>query len=132
MPVRKELVLKNTKWKKLSSNILLKHPRLTVIEDEVELPTGHKTSYVYIDEVPGAVMIIAKRKDGKLLLQREYSYPPNKWLYQFPGGAIENNEDTKQSALRELAEEAGLQGNLEELGSFYVNNRRMKHKFLYF
>jgi hypothetical protein len=36
-------------WKKLASKILLDHPRLKVLEDEVELPNGHTTQYLKID-----------------------------------------------------------------------------------
>lgn len=33
-------------WKKLSSKTVFEHPRLTLIEDEVELPSGKKTTYL--------------------------------------------------------------------------------------
>jgi ADP-ribose pyrophosphatase YjhB (NUDIX family) len=78
-------------------------------------------------------MVIAIGEDGKILLQKEYSYPPNETLYQFPGGAIEKNETPEKAAIRELAEEAKLKGELEYLGWFYVENRRTKamlHVFL--
>lgn len=77
-------------------------------------------------------MVIVKRDDGKILLQREYSYPPNCWLYQFPGGAVEGLEEPEEAAKRELAEEASLSGTLNPLGFFYLNNRRSKNKmFVY-
>ncbi len=116
--------MKNTKWKKLSRKILLKHSRLDVFEDKVELPDGHVTDYIHFGSGKGASLVIAERHDGKILLQREYSYPPNCWLYQFPGGAIEKSETPSQSAMRELAEEAGLSGSLKNLGFFYYDNRR--------
>ena len=77
-------------------------------------------------------MIIPMRSDGKILLQREYSYPPNCWLYQFPGGAVEKNETPKQAAIRELAEEAKLQGSIKELGFYYTDNRRSGGKMYVF
>lgn len=112
-------------WKKISSKIILQHPRLTVIEDEVELPTGERTSYIRFDEVNRAVTVIAVREDGKMAVEKEYSYPPDKVLYQLPGGSVGKEEDILVGANRELMEEVGVRANkLKEIGSFYFNNRR--------
>ncbi len=116
-------------WKKLSSKILLDHPRLKVLEDEVELPNGHKTKYLKFDSTGNAVTIIAINKEGKILLQKEYSYPPNEDLYQFPGGSVPHGEELSEGANRELMEEADLKANnLVELGSYYMNNRKSNSK----
>lgn len=112
-------------WKKISSRELLVHPRLTVIEDEVLLPSGVKTTYLKFKHRTDAALVIAVRKDGKILLQREYSYPQNQELYQFPGGALELNENPEVGANRELTEEAKLRAQkLTLLGKFLLNNRR--------
>jgi ADP-ribose pyrophosphatase len=124
--------MKNTSWKKLSRKILLEHTRLNVFEDEIELPNGHKIQYIHFGDQSNAAMVIARRKDGKVLLQREYSYPPNKWLYQFPGGGIKDGETPKEGAVREFSEEAGFKGSLSEIGYFYFNNRRSNGKFFVF
>jgi 8-oxo-dGTP pyrophosphatase MutT (NUDIX family) len=116
--------MKNTKWKRFARKILLKHPRLTIYEDEVELPNGHKTTYIHHANGFKAVMVIAKRGDGKILLQREYSYPTDQWLYQFPGGGVGDNEDIVAAANRELAEEGGYNGSLTSLGNVILDNRR--------
>lgn len=96
-------------WKKISSKELLVHPRLTIIEDEVLLPSGVKTTYVKFKHRTDAALVIAVRKDGKILLQREYSYPQNQEV----------------GANRELTEEAKLRAQkLTLLGKFLLNNRR--------
>lgn len=120
-------------WKTISSKEIFNHPRLTLIEDEVILPNGHKTSYLrYKDDGSCAVTIIAK-KDGKILLQSEYSYPPNQKLFQFPGGAVPANEKPEAGANRELMEEGGYRANkLELLGSYLINNRRSAQKMYVF
>ena len=73
-----------------------------------------------------ATAIIAIDEKGCILVQKEYSYPPNEWLYQFPGGAIEPNETPEQGALRELIEEASLTGSLKQaltaFGPGFANN----------
>ncbi len=121
-------------WKTISSKEIFRHPRLTLIEDEVILPNGLKTKYLkYKDDGSCGVTIIAKRKDGKILLQTEYSYPPNQKLFQFPGGLVNPDENPEIGGNRELMEEANLKANqLELLGSYLFNNRRsVKKMFIY-
>ena len=120
------------KWKRLGSKKLFEHPRLTVFEDEVELPSGLQTKYLHFASAPGTGMVIARNNDGKFLIQKEYSYPPNEFLYQFPGGALHENEDPAIGAARELAEESGYFGTLCPLGWFYPNNRRTSQKMSVF
>jgi ADP-ribose pyrophosphatase len=117
------------RWKKLNSVKLFEHPRLSVFEDDVELPSGKQTKYIHFGKSVGdSAMIIAVNDSGAILLQKEYSYPPDEVLYQLPGGAIEPGEHPEKGASRELAEEAGLAGDLTLLGWFYVNNRRSNQK----
>lgn len=121
-------------WKTVSSKEVFNHSRLSLIEDEIILPSGIKTSYLkYKDDGRCAVTIIAKRNDGKILLQKEYSYPPNRKLFQFPGGLVPPGEKHEIGANRELMEEANLvSNNLELLGSYLINNRRSASKmFVY-
>ncbi len=124
--------MKQTTWKKLKRTILLKHPRLNVYEDDVQLPNGVTTKYIHFGNHHDAAEVIAVNDQGKILVQREYSYPPNKWLYQFPGGGVEKDETPQQGALRELAEEGKLTGKLKDIGWFYINNRRWGDKFYVF
>ncbi len=116
-------------WKKLRSKILFRHPRTTLIEDTVELPDGSQTDYLYFSEPPDSVGVIAIRKDGKILLQRELSYPMDKFLWQFPGGSLRGKESPETGANRELMEEEEYKGDhITIIGYFYVNNRRSKEK----
>lgn len=117
-------------WRIISSKEVFTHPRLSLIEDEVMLPNGNKTKYLkFKDDGHCAVTIIAKRNDGKILLQTEYSYPSNQDVYQFPGGFVPDGEQPEIGANRELMEEVGLMSNhLELLGSYLVNNRRSATK----
>lgn len=118
------------KWKRLNRKTLLEHPRMTIIEDEIELPDGTKTTYIL--HKPGAysaVTIIAINGKGEFLLQREYSYPPDEVLYQLPGGGVDKGEDIIDAANRELSEESGYVGDdCTYLGSYYSNNRRADSK----
>lgn len=116
-------------WKTVSSKEIFHHPRLTLIEDEIILPSGHTFNYLKNkDDGSCAVTIIAKR-DGKILIQREYSYPSNQKLFQFPGGAVPASEKPEFGANRELMEEMGFRANqLELIGNYLVDNRKSKMK----
>ena len=116
------------KWKRLKSTKLFEHPRISLYEDDVELPSGLKTKYLHFGDMDDASMVLAVNNDDKFLIQKEYSYPPDEVLYQLPGGAIEKGEDPMTGGARELAEEASLAGDLELLGWFYVHNRRTSQK----
>lgn len=120
------------KWKKISSKQVFSHPRHTVFIDKVMLPSGQETEYLRFGDSINAAMVIAKSSDGKFLLQQEYSYPPDEIMYQFPGGAVNSDENPITGALRELGEESGITGNLYSLGEMYVNNRRSKEKMYFF
>ena len=111
-------------WKTIDSKKVFDHPRLTLYEDDVELPNGAKTKYIYRKDKGNAVSIIAK-KEGKILVQKEFSYPPREMLYQWPGGGVPFDEAIQEGANRELMEEAGYKAkNLELLGKYLINSRR--------
>lgn len=120
-------------WQKLSSKIILSHPRLTVVEDAVVLPNGESSTYIRYTEYSNAVVIIAEDADNRVLLLSEYSYPLNESIWQFPAGGIDINEPSDIAAIRELAEEGGQSAkNVKLLGSCYSNNRRSKARTLFY
>jgi 8-oxo-dGTP pyrophosphatase MutT (NUDIX family) len=115
-------------WKKLGSQTLFEHPRLTVVEDEVELPNGKRTKYMLYEGLESYVTVIAEQ-DDKVLLVNEYSYPHDEWLWQFPEGGIEEGEEVTFSAGRELEEEAGVSAKqITQIGMNYDHHRRTKRK----
>lgn len=120
-------------WQTLASKEVFSHPRLSIIEDEVLLPSGKKTSYLKFKENGNAVTLICRNKEGKILIQKEYSYPPDQELYQLPGGGVPSDEAIESGANRELMEEAKLFSNsLKLLGSYLINNRRSSAKMFVF
>ncbi|MDQ3158899.1 MAG: NUDIX hydrolase, partial [bacterium] len=116
---------KAKKWKQIKQTLLLDHPEIGIVEDEVLLPNNKKQKYRYIKPTSTHSVIIIAINDGeKILVQREYSYPPDVVMWQLPGGKANSNESILEAALRELAEESGYSSKSPEvIGKFYVHNR---------
>ena len=79
---------------------------LHVKRDTVRLPDGKTATREYIAH-PGAVMIIPRLPDGKLLMERQFRYPLARIFIEFPAGKIDPGEDPAMTAARELLEETG-------------------------
>jgi len=116
------------KWKTQSEKVIFEHPRLVLIEDIVELPSGEMAQYLRFKHTHDVATVIAINQEGKILVQREYSHPPAEVLYQFPGGSVPIDEEVETGANRELMEECGLRGKLQQIGDYYIENRRTDAK----
>jgi ADP-ribose pyrophosphatase len=80
---------------------------LQVRRDEIRLPSG-KTAWREHVVHPGAVMIVPIADDGRLIIERQYRYPLDRVLLEFPAGKLDPDETTLHCAQRELREETGF------------------------
>lgn len=88
--------------------------------DLLQLPHGPKLSYTVLEVGVHAAAILAKTKEGKFVINKEYRHPPGKWLLSCPGGRIDTGESPLEAAKRELLEETGYGGGTFTLvGSAY-------------
>jgi ADP-ribose pyrophosphatase len=119
-------------WRRVGSTTLLNHPRLTVAEDQVVLPGGRTVPWLRFAGQAEGVSVMCVQQ-GRLLVQEQYSYPPDQILLELPGGAVEPGETLEAAARRELVEECGLlAGPLTPLGGYYLNNRRSNARMFVF
>ena len=106
-------------WKTLKSKTVYKNKWLSVIEDDVITPGGHKGIYGYLDKSSG-IYIIAEDSDGSIFLIKEYRYVLKEVITQIQSGTM-NSDDFTSEAKRELEEETGIiAGNITYLGDFYM------------
>ena len=71
---------------------------------------------------PGSAVIVPLFDDGTVALVRQYRHPARKHLLEVPAGSLEEGEDPKTGAIRELEEEIGVTAdNVELISEFYVS-----------
>jgi len=100
----------NLKETRLSGETLYSGNFLTVKRDRVSLPDGKAATREYIEH-SGAVMVIPLFDDGRVLLERQFRYPMDRVMIEFPAGKLDPEEGSLACAQRELREETGYSAN---------------------
>jgi ADP-ribose pyrophosphatase len=91
---------------KTGSVELVKGRLLHAFRDTVRLGDGTQASREYIVH-PGAVVVIPLLDDGRVVLERQYRYPMQQVMIEFPAGKLDHGEDPLACGKRELLEETG-------------------------
>jgi ADP-ribose pyrophosphatase len=73
---------------------------------QVILPNGVTTELELIRH-PGGAAVVALNEQGCVCLLRQYRHAAGGWLWELPAGKIDDHEPPMDTAVRELADEAG-------------------------
>jgi ADP-ribose pyrophosphatase len=74
--------------------------------DTIALPSG-RSAIREVVKHPGGVVAIPLLEDGRLLLIRQFRYPLQKYILEFPAGKLDSGQSPLDTILRELEEETG-------------------------
>jgi ADP-ribose pyrophosphatase len=94
-------------FKRIKKELAYKAHIFDVYNDYLEMPDGKEVVYDLIDHVDGAC-ILPVYEDGSILLEKQYRNTLDRDTYEVPAGCMNDGENGKECALRELKEETGL------------------------
>ncbi|PFG58212.1 ADP-ribose pyrophosphatase [Vibrio sp. ES.051] len=89
------------------SKTIHKWKQISLVEEQVMLPTGQAIIHTTIHH-PGAAVILPITTDGEVVLVNQFRPSLNKWLLELPAGTRESKEEPLCCAQRELEEETGF------------------------
>lgn len=111
--------IKKGSWVVTNSKIVYKNPWISVIEDEVVRPDGKKGIFGVV-KMKSGISVLPIDDDGNVYLTREYHYAVEKVTIEAVSGGIDNDEDQRSAAIRELMEELGITATeLVDLGIIF-------------
>jgi 8-oxo-dGTP pyrophosphatase MutT (NUDIX family) len=86
--------------------------------EQVELPNGRIADLEIIHH-PGGAAVVAVDDERNICLLRQFRHAANGYLWELPAGKIDNQEAPLDTAIRELAEEAGAKAeHWQSLGDY--------------
>ncbi len=105
--------------KSLKSQYVFKGHVIKLRVDDILTADGRRTTREVVEH-NGAVVIAPLDADNNVLMVNQYRYAIGKYLLELPAGGIDDGEDPKTTAIRELQEETGFKPKkLISLGGFY-------------
>lgn len=99
-------------WRTLSEEKLLSClPWFSVKKQCVQLPNGQIVLDYHHIEMPNTTQVIVTDDKDRALFLRQFKQGVEKVCLTLPGGAVNENEDPRVAARRELLEETGIEAN---------------------
>lgn len=91
----------------INSKIVFKGNIIDVKVDTITLPNGETANREVVLR-GDATAIVPIDKDGNVILVEQYRHPALDMVLEIPAGMLEEGEDPKECAIRELEEETSL------------------------
>lgn len=119
------------RWKLMGTERVYHSKYMSLFNDRVILPNGQIVTYARV-ELKDFVTVLPTT-ENKIVMIENFRYPANRLSLEIPSGYVENGEDPRECAIRELEEEAGYKaGKLRSLGWFQPWTRSVRRAHLFF
>ena len=118
-----------TSWERLESKKILeagdgKATFMELFQDRVKTSKGQIVTYTRYN-ASDVVIVVPFLSDDRVVMIRQYRYPLDKVLLEFPAGHVEGGEDPGLTAKRELEEETGYSaGSIEHVYCYHPSVSR--------
>jgi ADP-ribose pyrophosphatase len=99
--------------KTVKTNYVYRGKILSLRNDDALLPDGNPCKREIVEHSGGACVLYVE--NNSVLLVKQYRYAYGEMLYEIPAGKLEQGEEPKWTAIRELEEEAGIKTTDVEL-----------------
>lgn len=104
------------KWKLLSKKDVSPSPHFPLEKRSYQLPNGRIVDDFYLTTLTDSVHVIPITLDGKIIMIQMYKQGTDDLMIQTPAGRFDRKHtDVKDTAVKELEEEAGIQINKDQL-----------------
>ena len=107
-----------TKWKVHDEWVVDDTRRARLSVADVELPDGVRFEQ-YVFRAPRAAVVLVLDKRDRVLMTYRHRFIIDRWVWELPGGYVDDEEDPVIAASREVEEETGWRPrSIEPLVSF--------------
>jgi len=110
-------------WQRLSRREVYDNPWISVLHDEVRLPTGGTGIYGVVHLKNRATGAVIFDDDDRILMVGQHRYPFDEWSWELPEGGVPSGEDLDEGIKREVREETGVEAvEWQQLASLQLSN----------
>ena len=95
------------KWVVQGERLVDDTPHVRVSLADVELPDRDAVYPVRLQDAPFAMTAVLDEQGERLLLMRRHRFIVDRWVWELPGGYVDDGEDLSAAAAREVEEETG-------------------------